>query len=172
MEVEIIQPAMVEIGRLWQQNKLTVAQEHLATAISQNVLARAYSKAEFADPIDRKALCACIEGNHHALGLRMISDAYEISGWDVCFLGSNTPSNSIISQVDIEKPDVLALSVSMPHQFITLGNLLAQLRSEMGTQLPAIVLGGLAINNYQQLVLNLKTDSCYENAKAIWKDLN
>ncbi len=172
MEVEVIQPAMIEIGLLWQQNKLTVAQEHLATAISQNVLARSYGKAEFADPINRKAICACIEGNHHGLGLRMISDAYEVSGWDVCFLGNNTPNSSIISQVDKEKPDALALSISMPHQLMTLRNLLAQLRNEMGALLPTIVLGGRAINNYQQLGLQLKADNCYLNAKAIWKDLN
>lgn len=40
--VRLIQPAMYELGRRWQANQITVAQEHLATAVTQNVLARAY----------------------------------------------------------------------------------------------------------------------------------
>jgi len=172
MEVGIIQPAMIEIGLLWQQNKLTVAQEHLATAISQNVLARAFAKAEFSDPIEKKIICACVEGNHHGLGLRMISDAYEVSGWDVSFLGTDTPNRSIISQVDKEKPDALALSVSMPHQILGLKELLIQLRADMGGHLPIIILGGRAINNYQQLAFQLKADNCYLDAKSVWNDLN
>ncbi len=171
IEVGIIQPAMVEIGFLWQQNKLSVAQEHLATAISQNVLAKAFAKAEFAAPSDRKVICACAEGNHHALGLRMISDAYEVSGWDVSFLGADTPNSSIISQVDKEKPDALALSVSMPHQVLGVKELINQLRADMGGQLPAIILGGRAINNYQQLSSQLKADSWYLDAKSVWNDL-
>lgn len=41
--VEVFQPAMHEIGRLWETNQLTVAQEHLATAITQSVMAQLYS---------------------------------------------------------------------------------------------------------------------------------
>ncbi len=41
--VGIVQPAMYKIGRLWQANRITVAQEHLATAVSQYALAQAFS---------------------------------------------------------------------------------------------------------------------------------
>lgn len=170
IEVGIVQPAMYEIGRMWQQNKISVAQEHLATAISQNALARAFAMAEFADPVDRLALCACIEGNHHSLGLRMVSDAYELSGWEVSFLGSDTPNSSILSQVDSENPDVLALSVSLPHQIITLQQLITQLKAEMGSKMPAIVVGGLAFNNHQNLSSRLQVDNWYLDAKSVMDD--
>ncbi len=171
IEVGIVQPAMYEIGRMWQQNKISVAQEHLATAISQNALARAFAMAEFADPVDKKVICACIEGNHHSLGLRMVSDAYEISGWDVNFLGADTPSHSIITQVDAEKPDVLSLSISLPHQILTLKQLISQLRTEMGGQMPAVVVGGLAFNNHQGLGSHLKIDNWYIDAKLLMDDV-
>jgi len=56
IDVRIIQPAMYEVGRLWQRRQISVAQEHLASAITQNVLARAFSEAEFSSPVNRKAL--------------------------------------------------------------------------------------------------------------------
>jgi methanogenic corrinoid protein MtbC1 len=170
--VGIIQPAMVEIGRLWQENRVTVAKEHLATAISQNVLARAFANAEFADPVDKTVVAACIEGNHHSLGLRIVTDAYETAGWNVVFLGADTPVSSILSQVDADKPDVLALSICLPHQVLALQQLITQLRSEMAGSMPAVVVGGLAINTHQVLASRLKIDNWYIDAKSLQDDLH
>jgi MerR family transcriptional regulator, light-induced transcriptional regulator len=172
MEVDLMQPAMYQVGRLWQDNKISVAQEHLSTALSQNILALAFANAEFADPLGKKVLCACVEGNHHGLGLRMISDAFETSGWDACFLGTNTPNASILSQVDKEEPDVLALSVSLPHQILGLQVLLGQLHTEMAGKRPSVVVGGLAFNNHKTLSGALKVDQCYTDAKALYADLH
>ncbi len=37
---DVIQKTQREIGRLWQENRITIADEHVATAISQLALAR------------------------------------------------------------------------------------------------------------------------------------
>ena len=172
LEVGIIQPAMYEIGRLWQQNKITVAQEHLATAISQNTLARAFLSADFADPNDKKVVCACVEGNQHGLGLRMVSDAFELAGWDSTFLGADTPNNSLIQQVDLEKPDAIAVSISMPHQILALSQLIGTLKSEFSGHCPAIVVGGLALNHHGDLAKRLVVDNWYQDAKGLADDLS
>lgn len=171
VSVGVVQAAMYDIGRLWQENKITVAQEHLATAISQNMLARGFSNTEFSHPVDKRIVSACIEGNHHSLGLRMISDTYEVAGWDATFLGADTPNTSILQQVDMEKPDVLAISVSLPTQVVALQQLMKQLRAEMGAQMPAVVVGGLAINRYKNLGSQLKIDAYYQDAKAVQADI-
>ncbi len=171
VEVGIIQPAMYEIGNLWQQNKITVAQEHLATAISQNAIARAYALAEFADPLDKKVVCACVEGNHHGLGLRMVSDAFEISGWDSIFLGTDTPSASIIEMVDREKPDALAISISLPSQLLGLKNLVDQLHSNFQGKMPALLAGGQIINRHMSLFKKMQFDRYYIDAKSVQEDL-
>ncbi len=170
LEVGMIQPAMYEVGRLWANNQVTVAQEHLATAIAQNVLAKAFLSAPFSDPINKRALCACVEGNYHALGLRMVSDAFELRGWDATFLGANTPNASVLAHLAQETPDVLALSVSMPHQILALKQLIDEIRSTMGAKAPAIIIGGLAINHHQ-LHQTLKIDNWYPDARELWKDI-
>ncbi|MGX5175295.1 cobalamin B12-binding domain-containing protein [Aliikangiella sp. IMCC44653] len=169
--VEIVQPAMYQIGQLWQENKITVAQEHLATAISQNVLARGFITADFKAPVDKHILCACIEGNHHALGLRMISDTFEVAGWDSTFLGADTPCSSILQQVDLEQPDVLALSISLPPQVVELRSLLDQLHSELGPKVPSVVVGGLALNQHKNISSKLQIDAFYQDAKAVQDDI-
>jgi methanogenic corrinoid protein MtbC1 len=171
MEVGIVQPAMYQIGELWQNNRITVAQEHLATAVSEKILAQAFSQADFKNPVDKKVVCACVEGNYHCLGLRMIADAYETSGWDVAFLGANTPCNSILAMLDNDKVDALALSVSMAPQLFLVRRLIDQLKADIGSKMPAIILGGIALNQYRGLSPSLKIDQYYTDAKDLYDDL-
>lgn len=158
VNVRIIQAAMYDVGRLWQTNRISVAQEHLATAISQYVMANAFSRAEFAAPMARTALFANVEGNHHALGLRMVSDAFETAGWTAQFLGANVPEQSLLGQVDALRPDLLGLSVSMPQQLETARRLIGRLRAELGQGCPAILLGGRTINALDRVWQDLGAD--------------
>ncbi|MCX7165404.1 MAG: cobalamin-dependent protein [Rhodocyclales bacterium] len=158
VNVRIIQAAMYDVGRMWQANRISVAQEHLATAISQYVMANAFSLAEFAEPMARTAIFANVENNHHALGLRMISDAFETAGWTAQFLGANVPDPSLIGQVDALRPDLLGLSVSMPQQLKTTREFIGSLRAEMGQACPPILLGGRTINALDEVWRDLGAD--------------
>ena len=142
--VQIIQPAMYEVGNLWQQNRVTVSQEHLATAISQNVLVSAYMKATFLPAAGKSAVFACVEGNHHALGLRILSDVFETQGWDAAYLGTDVPMPDLVRDIDARRPRLLALSASLPQHLSTARQTIATLRVELGQACPEIWIGGLA----------------------------
>jgi len=141
--VQLIQPALYQVGTLWQNNQATVSQEHLATAISQNVLASAYMYAKFSDPIGKTAMFACVEGNYHSVGLHILSDGFETIGWDVLNLGANVPMQDLIVEVNTRRPELLALSISLPGQLATARSVIEMLRSEMGNACPEIWIGGL-----------------------------
>lgn len=149
--VHVIQPAMYDVGRLWHERKVSVAQEHLATATSQYVLSEVLLKQQFAEPTGKTAVIACVESNHHTLGARMLADAMMISGWDTQFLGANTPTRDLVEHVDAHRPDLLALSVSMPQQLETVRQLIEQIRVDMGASTPTIMVGGLAMNQLDGL---------------------
>lgn len=144
----LIQPTMYEIGALWQKNHISVAQEHLATAIIQYVLAQAYTQLDAQAQRPQRAMFANIETNHHALGLRIVADVFDLAGWSTQYLGANVPSAALIAQVDAWRPDLLGLSVSMPQQFAQARAAIGGLRAELGSRCPTVVLGGLAVNRY------------------------
>ena len=158
VNVRIIQAAMYDVGRLWQANRISVAREHLATAISQYVMSNAFSRADFAPPMARTAIFANVESNHHALGLRMISDAFETAGWTAHFLGADMPEPALVEQIDTLRPDLLGLSVSMPQQLETARRIIGGLRAEMGQACPVIMLGGRAINAHDDVWRDLGAD--------------
>ena len=89
--VGVIQTAQHRIGELWQANRLTVAHEHVATAISQLVMALAYPVLPRQPRNGKPALVACVDDELHDLGARMVADFFEMAGFDVRYLGANLP---------------------------------------------------------------------------------
>ena len=142
--VQIVQPALYEVGNQWQRNRLSVSQEHLVTANSQDVMALAYLQARFAPPLGRSALFACVQGNHHGLGVRMVSDAFETRGWDATCLGTDMPAADLLREVGHRCPDLLGLSAALPQHLITARQTIEMLRAELGADCPEIWIGGLA----------------------------
>lgn len=162
--VQLVQPALYQVGNLWQKNKITVSQEHLATAICQNVLAVAYMQASFAPPVGKTAMFACVEGNHHSVGLHMLSDGLETAGWDVLYLGANLPMQDLVHEVDAKRPDLMSLSISLPNHIATARSTIELLHAELGNACPEIWIGGLATASNRQLWSVTKADGWASDA--------
>ena len=166
VELHVIQPALYAVGDKWQANQVTVAQEHIATAIVQSVMTVALLRSPPPSPIDKRVLLACVEGNNHAVGLRMVADAFLLSGWEVQYLGANVPTRALVQQVFEWKPDLVGLSVSFPQQLRVVKDVIGGLLERLGTARPAVIVGGLAINRFNQLADAVGADASSTDAQA------
>ena len=142
LHLEVIRPAQVEIGRLWQENRITVADEHLATAISQLVVSHLYRYLPPSEPNGRAVLVACADGELHEMGARMAEDFLEMAGFGVRFLGADVPASSVGAMVAERRPDLVVLSASTTFCFPGLRRTIAAVRAAGGPDLPILVGGG------------------------------
>lgn len=113
---ELVCPAQVEVGRRWERNEWSVAQEHAATGASEAVLAAlgGRSGAERATSTPQGSLVAvCVEGEWHTLALRVITQLVGRSGWDVTFLGPSVPAAQLARYLHDVGPDGLLVSCSI-----------------------------------------------------------
>lgn len=166
IEQHIIQVALYRIGEKWQANLVTVAQEHLATAIVESVMTIALLRTPPPISNGKKVLLACVEENNHAVGLRMVADAFRLGGWEVRYLGANVPSRSLVQQVSDWKPHLIGLSVSFPQQLHAVRAVITQLSELLGDARPPVVVGGLAINRFDKLAGLVGADSTSSDAPA------
>lgn len=165
-EMHMIQPALYTIGEKWQDNQVTVAQEHLATAIAQSLMSEVLATCEAPPPNGRSIVLACVQGNSHSVGLQMVADAFQLSGWEVQFLGADVPTSALIEHLKQCKPNLLGLSVSFAQQLQVVKNIVALLaREPVETRVPVIV-GGLAINQFDRLAAQLGADSWSPDAHS------
>ncbi|HEY1418254.1 MAG TPA: cobalamin-dependent protein [Myxococcaceae bacterium] len=143
LHLQVIQQAQREIGRLWEQNTISVAQEHQATAVSQLALAHLYQQSIRRRPVGRSVLMACVEGELHDVGARICADVLDLHGFDVRFLGANVPTDCLLSFVEHTRPHLVALSVTLATHLPAARAALAALRAR--TEAPLAV-GGRALD--------------------------
>lgn len=111
--LQVVRDAQREIGRLWEENRISVAQEHRATAIAQLTLAHLYDLAERGTPNGHRVVVACVTGEQHDFPARLVADALDLAGFDVHFLGADVPADDLVTLVTTERPALVALSATM-----------------------------------------------------------
>ncbi len=165
IELHIIQPALYSIGEKWQANLVSVAQEHMATAMVETVMTIALLRSPPPAPRGKRVLLACVEGNNHSIGLRMVADSFVLSGWDVQYLGANVPTQSLVQQTAGWNPDLVGLSVCFPQQLAVVKQAIAGMDACLGPARPAVMVGGLVINRLNQLADVVGADSWGADAR-------
>jgi MerR family transcriptional regulator, light-induced transcriptional regulator len=110
--IDVLQPALYEIGHRWAVDELNVAEEHYATAVTQRLLDELGARMRRPARDGRLAVVTATPGELHALGARMVADFLEADGWEVLELGASTPAAALAALVDRERPDSVALSTS------------------------------------------------------------
>jgi len=163
--IDVFQHAMHEIGHLWETNQITVAQEHLATAITQSVMAQLYSHVFARPPIGRTMVATCIGGELHELGIRMVADFFEMEGWDVYYLGANMPAEDVANIVNSEQTDLLAISVSLNGHVKQARSLIDTVRaSPLGPEIK-IMVGGHPFNRAPEMCETVGADLTARDAR-------
>jgi len=143
VQLEVIQAAQYEIGRLWENNEISIALEHQATAISQLALASLYDRLPRRASNGKRVLLACVEGELHDMGSRIVADLLEMEGFDVRLLGANVPAGSLAERVQVYAPDLVALSITMTFHLRALEQAIASVRATKLGSVPILV-GGRA----------------------------
>lgn len=165
LQCRVVQAAHLRLGELWAQDQIGVAEEHMATAISQVVMSRLLDHAPFAPRTGRKVVVACVEGEMHEFPARLVSDFLEMGGYDVRFLGANVPADHLMRLLAQENPDLLCLSVTMSYNVAALRRTAGRVRLAF-SGMPVLV-GGHALEWEPQLARMLGVNSCDTTREGI-----
>jgi methanogenic corrinoid protein MtbC1/DNA-binding transcriptional regulator YiaG len=117
----VLEPVLERVGEAWESGELSIAQEHL---LSQAVRARL--ERMLADPrggVRGVAVLACVPGERHELGLLMLGLLLGADGWQVVYLGADTPVEDAVTLAGRVAPSVLCLSVTLPEHLRGLGRI-------------------------------------------------
>lgn len=142
---DLFQRSMYEVGDRWERNLISVVTEHIATSITENVIAMAYPRL-FAHPkTGKSALVSCVADEYHQIGGRMVADYFEMQGWDSYFAGANQPLVDLLRFVRERQPDVVALSAAICMNLPTLVEAVEAILACSAK--PRIIVGGQAFRS-------------------------
>ncbi len=142
---QLFQACLYRVGDRWHSGELSVAVEHLATLITEDMLRLVFPRVLEREPNGRRAIVSCAAEEYHQVGGRIVADTLEAAGWAVHFLGANTPADALASMLAAQPPDLVAISVTI------VDNLPAALRAvrQARAALPKlrIIVGGQALSD-------------------------
>lgn len=164
--LEIIQPAMYRIGRDWETGRISVAKEHLASAIVMRLLASIYPLLNPPPTLKGKVVITAAPNEFHEIGAWMVANALELDGWKTVFLGANTPRTDLLNLVQSEQPKVLALSIAMPFNLRHVKKILHGVKNLPCDQRPRTLVGGQVFRLSDRLQQTLGADGYADNCAA------
>lgn len=105
---DVVTTVLRYIGDGWHEGRVTVGQEHFATAFVRGrleVLARQVTPLPGAPAV----VLACLEGERHELGLLMLTVLLRFQGLRTIYLGADVPHDALLRTIEDVQPAVAAV---------------------------------------------------------------
>ncbi|MFD9510697.1 cobalamin B12-binding domain-containing protein [Streptomyces mirabilis] len=114
MLLDVIAPVQAKVGEEWAANRMSVAQEHAATAINDRAVAALSVHPAARTAVGRgRITVSCVDGEWHALPARLLAEVLKLRGWHVDYLGAQVPVPHLITHLHRTGPELIALSGSI-----------------------------------------------------------
>ena len=143
--LDVLVPAQIRLGELWQEGMINVAQEHLATSITIDVMDSLRQGMKPQAGLGMRAVVMPVEGDPHWIGARVIADFLAMDGWEVDFLWTGTPAKDLAEYVRQRNVDLVALSATQA-EFLPNARAAAAAIRERNGPAAKILLGGRALD--------------------------
>ena len=148
---DVLAPVQREVGRLWQLNRITVAQEHYCTAAAQQIMTQLHSRLLSGVRKERRTVAMCAGGEMHEVGLRIICDLLELDGWTTDYLGANVPPAAAVQFCVERRAEVLLVSATLPPHIEPVKEVIRQFRATPSLARAKVIVGGRVFNSQSDL---------------------
>lgn len=139
--LEVIQSAMIELGRRWHDGLLATTTEHFASSYVQGRL-RALLSLSGQHRRSPGVIVACAPLDQHELGALMLAVLLRRRGYRVTYVGANTPIDDLVAMAERHRPLGLMVSASTPESLAEL----RVARDRIREAAPIVAFGGPAFN--------------------------
>jgi methanogenic corrinoid protein MtbC1 len=132
-----------------------VAREKEVSELSRELIVELTRRHAAPEPAGPLVVAACVEGEMHELGLRMISGLLRERGYRVSFLGADVGLRFLLDAVEARSPAAVLLSAKQPFTRAALEAALAAFSSApAGTAMSraAVIVGGEVVEGEPALI--------------------
>ena len=161
---DVIWPIMVEVDKLHHADRITLAQEHLATRINRTIVDQLQNKLPRQVQIDKKVVVCSSLRETSELGGQMIADMFESAGWNVRFLGGGMTNDDILSYVNQFSPDIFVIYGTEPGEAPEIRGIIDRIKEINACPDMKIMLSGGVFGRADGLWEEIGADLFAENA--------
>ena len=109
---KILRPVMYKIGEDWANNIISIATEHVASNVAQTLVKIIMDKVT--GNANKKKILICVPlGEEHHLGCDVLETYLSIKRFKVYNIGTSIPTESILSFIEYNNPDIVLVSITL-----------------------------------------------------------
>lgn len=178
--LDILQPTLRQIGKAWQQNTLSVEQEHFASNLIRQRLHALLQAQPAPAPSAPILVAACAPEEQHDLGLLIFTLLAKRSGWNVKYLGQRTPLSELYRAGEGAQFIVVSVSTvtglaslvplwsrNLPSATMLFGGEILNLTPALQAHLPGAFLANDGVRAIQQLATTTPKPSNWKPARPL-----
>jgi methanogenic corrinoid protein MtbC1 len=152
--LEVLTPALHSVGDHWAAGDLLVHEEKAISEMCREVVAELTLRHSPDYPAGPLLIAACVQGERHEIGLRMVYGLLRQQGYRVRYLGQDVATEFLLEAVRTNSPVALLLTATMEESLGGCTELMAGLHQMQGDGIPVSVLigGWLAEQHSDQLI--------------------
>lgn len=158
--LNLFQRSMYRIGQMWEKERCSIVDEHLAAKITESLIELTVSLSHPIENVNKNVVITCTDKEYHQLGAKMVAAFFEVQGWDTLYIGSAIPLNGILYLLHKKHFDVVGISVNFYMNLTRLSKLISLIKEDLPEQ--KIIIGGQALEN-----INLEKIITYDDVKYI-----
>ena len=102
---EVVWPAMSQVQRLYDDDRINAALEHMACRINRTVADQLQAGLPKRPPRGWRILIANADNETEELGAQIVADLFQADGWDVYFIGGGVPDDEVLATVGQLRPE-------------------------------------------------------------------
>lgn len=163
----IIERSLIDIGVLWERGEIDIWQEHFASENSIKIMEILFPRNIQSKTSNNTIIGITAGAEMHNIGLRMVCDVFQLSGWNTIYLGGHLPTDNTLKSIKENNPKAIALSVTQSYHIESAKNLIGAIRQVYKEDSPSIILGGGAFNNIDNVAKEMGVEYYFKNIEDI-----
>ena len=162
--VDILDPAIVQLGRLWEEEAMSLAQNFVASKIAEDTLLRCIPENAAKAHTKGAVVIGNIEDDFHSLGRKTVGLFLSAAGWDVYDLGNDVAAEELLEKAIEVNACVIGASAMMQTTALNIRKLRELIDARGLTGQIKLAVGGAVFNWRPDLVAEVGSDGTAQNA--------
>ena len=168
---DILAPSLNQMECKLDDHNICIWKEHVRTAIIRTIVECSYpyvikQRKQMTTSPAQVAVVLCPPQEYHDVGARMAADFFTLCGYQVIFVGSDTPYQDFYQAIYTIEPDVVAISVSNFFNLVATKRIISELKKACSKEL-YIVVGGSAFQGDKEKIKTVGADAYVNNFKDV-----
>lgn len=168
----MLTPALNNVTDEFEDENMLIWQEHLRSEIIIAIIENAYpyvlkERDQRNSCKEKKIMVLCPKFEDHSIGARMAVDIFTIAGYEITFIGANTPWKAVLKAIEVKRPDIISMSVTNFYNLIEAKKTISAIKAHVDYQIQ-FILGGYAFKNSKDQYKKIGGDLYLERLKDIF----